>query len=111
MQRKQQATTFAVLMVLVLATFAAAETTRKEIHFKVGRRASISIINQYGPISVKAGPRKQVLITAILYSSKVELDQSKRGNRVSVFSHLLDGADAQIRGGWITRFWCPPTRA
>jgi len=93
MYRKQCATTLAVVMMLVLAALAAAQTTRKEMHFKVGRRASVSIINQYGPISVKPGPGKQVLVTAILYSSKVEIDQSKRGHRVSVLSHLLEGAD------------------
>jgi DUF4097 and DUF4098 domain-containing protein YvlB len=90
----QRATFFAVMMILVLAVLAAAETSRKEIHFKVGHRASISIINQYGPISVKPGPGKRVMVTAILSSSKVEIDQSKRGNRISVLSHLLDGADA-----------------
>jgi DUF4097 and DUF4098 domain-containing protein YvlB len=94
MYRKQSAATFAVAMVLVLAASAVGETTRKEIHFKVGRRASVSIVNQYGPISVKPGPGKQVLVTAILYSGKVEIDQSKSGNRVSVISHLLEGADA-----------------
>lgn len=94
MYRKQSAATFAVVMVLVLAAFAADETTRKEIHFKVGRHASVSIINQYGPISVKPGPGKHVLVTATLHSGKVEIDQSKSGNRVSVLSHLLDGADA-----------------
>jgi DUF4097 and DUF4098 domain-containing protein YvlB len=93
MQRTQRATTF-VVVIVVLAAFAAAETTRKEMHFKVGRRASVSIVNQYGPISVKSGPGKHVMVTAILSSSKVEIDQSKRGNRVSILSHLLAGADA-----------------
>jgi hypothetical protein len=91
MCRKQRATIFAVV-ILVLVAFAAAETTRKEMHFKVGRRANVSIVNAYGPISVKPGPGKRVVVTAILYSDKVEVDQSSRGHRVSVFSHLLDGA-------------------
>jgi DUF4097 and DUF4098 domain-containing protein YvlB len=91
---RKRATTIVVVMILVLAALAAAQTTRKEMHFKVGRRASVSIVNQYGPISVKSGPTKRVMVTAILYSGKVEIDQSKRGNRVSVLSHLLEGADA-----------------
>jgi DUF4097 and DUF4098 domain-containing protein YvlB len=94
MCRKQHAATFAVVMVLVLAAFAADETSRKEFHFKVGHRASVSVINQYGPISVKPGPGKEVIVTAVLHSGKVEIDQGKNGNRVSVLSHLLDGADA-----------------
>jgi len=91
MCRKQSAATFAVV-ILVLVAFAAAETTRKELHFKVGHRASVSIVNPYGAISVKPGPGKRVVVTAILYSSKVEVDQSKSRNRVTVFSHLLEGA-------------------
>jgi DUF4097 and DUF4098 domain-containing protein YvlB len=94
MYRKQSFAILAAVIVLVLATFAAAETNRKEFHFKVGRRASISIINQYGPISVKPGPGKHVTVIATLYSDKVEIDQSKSGKRVSINSHLLEGADA-----------------
>jgi DUF4097 and DUF4098 domain-containing protein YvlB len=94
MCRKQRAATFAVV-ILVLVAFGAAETTRKEMHFKVGRRASVSIVNPYGPISVKPGPSKRVTITAIAYSGKVEIDQGKSRNRVTVFSHLLDGADPE----------------
>ena len=94
MYRKQSATRFAVVMILLLAACCAAETTRKEYRFKVGRRASVSIINQYGPVSIKPGPRKQVVVVGTLYSDKVEIDQSKSGKRVSVLSHLLPGADA-----------------
>src|SRR5690348_5961571 len=94
MCRKRCAATFAVVMVLVLAAFAADDTSRKEFHFKVGHRASVSVINQYGPISVKPGAGKQGIVTAVLHSTKVEVDQGKSGNRVSVLSHLLEGADA-----------------
>ncbi len=94
MYRKQSAAMCAVVIVLVLVAFSAAETIRKEYNFKVGRRASVSIINQYGPVSIKPGPRKQVVVVATLYSDKVEIDQSKSGKRVSVLSHLLPGADA-----------------
>jgi DUF4097 and DUF4098 domain-containing protein YvlB len=93
MYRKQHIATVSVAMVLIVAAFAAAQTTRKEMHFKVGRRANVSIVNQYGPISVKSGVGKRVSVTATSYSGKVEIDQSKRGNRVSIVSHLLSGAD------------------
>ena len=56
MCRKPSAATYAVVMILVLAAVAAAETSRKEYHFKVGRKTSVSIVNPYGPVSVKAGP-------------------------------------------------------
>ncbi|MGH9528828.1 MAG: DUF4097 family beta strand repeat-containing protein [Terriglobales bacterium] len=80
------------IVVLAGAVFAGAET-RQQLHFKVGRKPSVSINNQYGPISVKAGARGEVVITAVLHSDKVEVDQSHRGNRVDIISHLLAGAD------------------
>lgn len=79
--------------ILVAATVAQAET-RKEYRFKVGRRSSVSINNQFGPVSVKAGTAKWVVVVALLNSDHVEVDQSQRGSRVSLVSHLLPGADA-----------------
>jgi DUF4097 and DUF4098 domain-containing protein YvlB len=95
MYRKQRAAASAVVVVLVLAALATAETTRKEYRFKVGRHhTSVSIVNQYGAVSVKPGRGKVVIVTAVLYSPKVEIDQTKNGNRVAVLSHLFDGADS-----------------
>ena len=83
-----------VVAVMTLAgTLSAAAETRQELRFKVGKKPSISINNQYGPISVKAGAKREVVITAVLHSDKVEVDQSHRGNRVDIVSHLLAGAD------------------
>src|SRR5579863_5988515 len=94
MYRKQRAAS-AVVVVLVLAAFATGETARKEYRFKVGRhRTSVSIVNPYGAVSVKPGRGKQVLVSAVLYSDKVEIDQTKKGNRIAVSSHLFDSADA-----------------
>jgi DUF4097 and DUF4098 domain-containing protein YvlB len=80
------------IVVMVGSLFAIAET-RQELHFKVGKKANISINNPYGPISVKAGAKREVVVTAVLHSNKVEIDQSHRGNRVDIVSHLLTGAD------------------
>jgi DUF4097 and DUF4098 domain-containing protein YvlB len=92
MLSRQRAAQLVVVMVLVGVVFATAEE-HKEYRFKVGRKASISIINQYGPISVRAGARKEVLVTAILHSDKVEVDRGQSGSRVTLLSHLLPGAD------------------
>jgi DUF4097 and DUF4098 domain-containing protein YvlB len=94
MKSREHAARLAVVVVLAGATIAFAET-RKEFHFNVGRKAFVSIMNQYGAISVKPGADQQVVVTAILYSDNVEVDQSKSGDRVDVLSHLLPGADAQ----------------
>jgi Putative adhesin len=93
MLSRQRAAQLVMLVVLVGVVLATAED-RKEYRFKVRKGASISVVNQYGPISVKAGARKQVLVTAILRSDKVEIDQGQSGSRITLLSHLLPGADA-----------------
>jgi DUF4097 and DUF4098 domain-containing protein YvlB len=84
----------AVVVVLAGASLALAET-RKELHFTVGRKATVSVMNQYGAIAVRSGAAQQVTVNAVLYSDHVEIDQNKSGNRVDIQSHLLAGADEQ----------------
>src|SRR5216684_5761418 len=84
-----------IVTVLALAGIAfGAGGVRKDLRFKVGKHPMVSVNNQYGPITVKAGAAHQVIVTAVLHSDKVELDQSKSGSRVNLVSHLLPGADA-----------------
>ena len=91
---RTSSSTAKVVTVLALAGMAfAAGETRKEMRFKVGKHPVISINNPFGPVVVKAGARHQVVVTAVLHSDKVELDQSKSHNRVDIVSHLLAGAD------------------
>ncbi len=82
-----------VTVFLAVVTIAAAET-RQELHYKIHHKASISVVNQYGPISVKPSSGKEVTVTAVLHSDKVEIDQHQSGNRINLVSHLLPGADA-----------------
>jgi len=82
------------LTVVMAASFAfGAGVTRKDLHFKVGKHSMVSINNQYGSVRVKAGAPRQVSVTAILHSDKVELDQAISGNRINLVSHLLPGSD------------------
>jgi DUF4097 and DUF4098 domain-containing protein YvlB len=94
MRKRQRAAKLAVVVVLAGTTLVLAET-RKELHFKVHRRASVSIINQYGPISVKPSPSRTVEVLATLHSDKVEVDQNQSGDRIDIQSHLLPGADPE----------------
>jgi hypothetical protein len=93
MDSRNRTVTLIVSLALVAIVCAQAET-RKEMHFKVGRHATVSITNQYGPISVRPATGREVVVTAILHSNKVEIDQSQRGSRVEILSHLLQDADA-----------------
>ena len=82
------------LVFVVTATVLANAQTRKEFQFAVHRHASVSIINQYGLISVKPSNGNQVIVNAALGSDKVEVDTNQGGNHVTFVSHLLPGADA-----------------
>ena len=79
--------------VIVAGTLVA--ESKKELHFTVGPRAGVSVINPYGSISVKPSLTNTVSVTAILHSDKVEVDNNQSGNRVDIRSHLLPGADAE----------------
>jgi DUF4097 and DUF4098 domain-containing protein YvlB len=90
MQRSHQAK-LTVVVLLTLTTFAVAET-KKEYRYNVGAKATVSIINTYGAVSVHPSPGNFVIVNATTYSDKVEVDQALSGNRVDVQSHLFDGA-------------------
>jgi DUF4097 and DUF4098 domain-containing protein YvlB len=88
--------TTAVTLILItcLATGALAEAT-KEYSYTVGPHANISVDTQFGSISVKPGSDNLVVVTAILRSDNVEVDQQQNGNRIEIASHLLRGTDQQ----------------
>ena len=69
--------------------------THKEYRFNVGPRAGLSVNNPYGSVSVRPATGNVIVISAVLSSDKVEVDNALVGNRVEVVSHLLPGADAQ----------------
>ncbi|MGH9537733.1 MAG: DUF4097 family beta strand repeat-containing protein [Terriglobales bacterium] len=88
MESAQRAVQLVSVAILATAICASAEV-RKEFRFTVGPQSTISITNQYGPISVKPGAGNQVVINAILHSDRAEIDQSQSGNRIDIVSHLF----------------------
>jgi DUF4097 and DUF4098 domain-containing protein YvlB len=92
--RTRQRAARIVAVAIVAAVALGAGQARKEYRYTVRARSSVTITNQYGPISVKPAPGNQVLITATTHSDKVEVDQNQSGNRVDILSHLLPGANA-----------------
>jgi DUF4097 and DUF4098 domain-containing protein YvlB len=88
-----RAAELATVTVILAGTLVA--QTKKEYHFTVGPRAGVSVMNPYGSISVKPSLNNTVLVTAVLHSDKVEVDNNQSGNRVDIQSHLLPGADAE----------------
>jgi len=92
MHNRRSAAQFVIVLALAGVAFAAGDI-RKDLHFKVGKHPMITIDNPYGPVVVRAGAAHQVIVTAILHSDKVEVDQSQSHNRIEIVSHLLAGAD------------------
>ena len=94
MDRSQQALMLTIVVLVTLTVLANAET-KKEFHYNVGAHSTVSIINQYGAVSVRPSSGNTIVVTATLYSDKVEVDQSQSGSRVNVQSHLLAGATVE----------------
>jgi DUF4097 and DUF4098 domain-containing protein YvlB len=81
-----------VLVFVVCLVALAADQAKKEFRYTVGPKATVTINNQYGPVSVKPSGSNQVIVTATLQSDKVEVDNTSTGDRVELKSHLLSGA-------------------
>ncbi len=90
MESIKRAAVISIGVILVGTVLVSAET-RKEYHFNVGRKAIISITNEFGPITVRPSTANQVLVTAVIYSDKVEVDQMQHGSRVEIVSHVQPG--------------------
>jgi DUF4097 and DUF4098 domain-containing protein YvlB len=92
---RQRVETLMVVVIIATATGLASGQTHKEFRFTVRTGSNVSISNPYGAISVKSATGNAVVVTALLHSDKVEVDQSQHGNRIDILSHLLPGADAE----------------
>jgi len=86
-----------LVVIIVTATGLASGQiqTHKEFRFTVHPGSSVSVGNPYGAISVKSAASNTVVVTAILHSDKVEIDQIQHGNRIDISSHLLPGANSE----------------
>jgi DUF4097 and DUF4098 domain-containing protein YvlB len=94
MERRVAARRLICIVLITLATVVVAEN-KKEYRYSVGAKSTVSIINQYGGVSVQPSTGNYVVVSATTYSDKVEVEQSQSGNRVDVQSHLLPGATVE----------------
>jgi DUF4097 and DUF4098 domain-containing protein YvlB len=83
----------AKVAVAVLFSFAALASSvaqnRKEMRFNVGPGASLTITDDFGPVTVHVAPGAQVLAVATLHSDQMEIDQTHSGSRVELFTHSV----------------------
>jgi DUF4097 and DUF4098 domain-containing protein YvlB len=81
-----------VLTAAMLAASLAAAQTQQEKRFSCGPKPTVSIVNEHGPIAVHPSTGNQVVVRYVLHSDKVEVDTNQGGDRITVESHLLQGA-------------------
>ncbi len=79
----------AAVLLVGFASLASVAQTRKEMKFNVGPGASLTITNDFGPVTVHVGSGSQVLATATLRSDQMEIDQTHSGSRVELFTHSV----------------------
>lgn len=96
MQSSQQAAK--LLMILVALAVVSAAETKQEIRFTVGPRATITIVNQYGGISVKPSTSNLVVVVATKASDKIEIERTPENNdaaavtnRINITTQLFEG--------------------
>ncbi len=87
-----QRTAKSVALVVALASAVAVAQTKQEKRVATGPRPIVSVMNQYGPVSVRPGAANQVVVTYILSSNKVEVDQHQTAERILFETHLLPGS-------------------
>ena len=76
---------------LVLSSLAQAQN-KQTIRYPLNAGTSVSIVNAYGPVTVRSSSTNQLVVTATPHSSKVEIDQTKNDTRVEIRSHVLQQA-------------------
>ncbi len=88
-------TSSSVALGLIAATILAssvAAAEQKQFRYNVKPGATVSLINDYGPVQVRASGAGQVVVSATPATSKVEIDGSQNGNRIEVRTHFLQTA-------------------
>ena len=79
----------AAAIFLTFASLASHAQTRKEMKFNVGPGSSLTITNDFGPVTVHVSPGSEILANATLNTDQMEVDQTHNGPRVELFTHSV----------------------
>ena len=74
MQRSKCTAAIGIVLLVMLAALANAETTKKEFRFEVGAKSKVSIVNQFGSVSVKPATGNYLLSGATPENSRVDYE-------------------------------------
>jgi len=95
MPSSQRAAQCMVLTAVMASTLASAQTRQQKV-FTCGPKPTVSVINEYGPVTLHTGVDNQVVVVYVLHSDKVEVDTNQSGDRIRVDSHLLQGSNSDL---------------
>jgi len=96
MESTLRATQCLVLTAALLSAASAVAQNQQEKRFSCGPKPTVSVVNEYGPIALHPTNGNQVIVRYVLHSDKVEVDTNQSGDRITVESHLLPGANSEV---------------
>ena len=89
MGRGNQSRKLAWLLIAGCAGLAFAAEKTRELKYPAAAGASLSLINDTGPVTVRYAPGHQILVKAKTNSDKVEVDSEQKGSRFEIRTHIL----------------------
>lgn len=82
-------TRLAVAALFTFTALASYAQNRKEMKFNVSPGSSLTITNDFGPVTVHVASGSQILANATLHADEMEIDQTHNGSRVELFTHSV----------------------
>lgn len=80
------------LLVVLAGCATLAAQNRKEFHYNLGPHATVTVVNQFGGVTITPSSDGQVGGAALLHSNKVEVDVTQRAGRLELRTHFLQSA-------------------
>src|SRR5450759_1501256 len=86
-----------VIMAVLLAgaVSLAAAQQKTDLRYTVQPGATVTVTNDFGPITVRGASGNQVIVAATPHSAKVEVDGHQSANRIELRTHFLQNASPQ----------------
>lgn len=90
-------TSFATLPVLVAFSCLAFAQSKTDLRYNIAPGATVSITNDFGPVTVRAATGSQLIVSATPHSEKVKVETSgsQSGRRFDFVSHLEQKGSAE----------------
>jgi DUF4097 and DUF4098 domain-containing protein YvlB len=87
---------YVILAVLLAGAVSLAAAQQKtDLRYTVQPGATVTVTNDFGPITVRGASGNQVIVAATPHSAKVEVDGHQSANRIELRTHFLQNASPQ----------------